>query len=324
MARRAFVTGSTGFIGAKLIADLVAHGYEVRALVRSMERARGLPAGVQPVLGDVTERESMRDGIAGADVVFHVAALYTVGVAPNERERIWRVNVDGTRNTLELATELGAEKIVYTSTVGVFGNTKGQLVDESYRAPGSSFESEYERTKYIAHYEVAVPLQQRGAPVVIVCPGLVYGPGDTSQMGDVIRMYARGRLPLMIGPENAITWAHVDDIVAGHRLAAEKGRPGETYILAGPAHTYREFFEIAGRATGQRGPQLWLPSGVAGRLARLFARVRPGTAELLQQLAGISYLARADKARAELGWTPRPVEIGIQQTVGALRDAGGA
>jgi nucleoside-diphosphate-sugar epimerase len=316
---KAFVTGSTGFVGGHLVRELLAHGYEVTALVRTMDRARRLPPGLQLASGDVTRPDSLRFGMRGAEVVFHVAAWYVVGVGASERERMRRINVEGTRQVLELAAELGVPKIIYTSTVGVFGNTRGQLVDETYRANGLAFESEYERTKYLAHYEVAVPLQQRGAPVVVVCPGVVYGPGDTSWTGSLVRLYARRRLPVMIGPDNAVTWAYVDDIAAGHRLAAEKGRPGETYIIAGPALTYREFFRACERATGLPAPFVWLPTALARVTARALRGLSPGLAELMQNAAGISYLARADKAKRELGWNPRPVEAGIRETVEWLR-----
>jgi len=316
---RAFITGGTGFIGWRLINHLLALGYEVTALVRTFERARSLPRGVHPLSGDITQPESLRAGMLGADAVFHVAALYKIGVGAKERARMQRINVEGTRQTLEVAVELGVPKIVYTSTVGVYGNTQGQLVDETYKADGSSFESEYERTKYLAHYEVAVPLQQRGAPLVIVCPGIVYGPGDASQWGQMLRLYARRRLPVMIGPDNALTWAHVDDIAAGHRLAAEQGQPGETYVLAGPALTYREFFAAAERATGLPAPRVWLSTQLAVWLTRVFERLHPPTAEMVRNAAGVSYLARADKARRELGWEPRSVETGIPETIEWLR-----
>jgi nucleoside-diphosphate-sugar epimerase len=195
------------------------------------------------------------------------------------------------------------------------------LVDETYQAGGSAFESEYERTKYLAHYDVAAPLQQRGAPLVIVCPGMVYGPGDTSQWGRVLRLYARRRLPVMIGPDNALTWAYVDDIAAGHRLAAEKGRPGETYILAGPPLTYRDFFAACQRGAGLPAPRAWLPTSLARGLARLFERLHPPTAEMLRNTAGVSYLARADKARRELGWAPRSVEDGMREALEWLKMA---
>jgi len=315
---KAFVTGSTGFIGSRLVKDLLAHGYEVGGLAREVDRARALFPNVQFTRGDITDRESMRPGMAGADIVFHVAAWYTIGIGKKDREQMYRVNVEGTRNTLELATELKARKIVYTSTVGVYGHTHGQTVDESFTADGVHFQSEYTRTKFLAHYEVAVPLQQRGAPLVMVCPGMVYGPGDTSLVQTMLRVYARRLLWVMTGADSGLTWAYVDDVVTGHRLAAEKGRPGETYILAGPALTYREFFAACERATGIPAPRVWLPDKLAEVLARVLRPVHPGWSELAENLAGLSYLARADKAKRELGWEVRSVEEGIGDTLASL------
>jgi nucleoside-diphosphate-sugar epimerase len=312
---RAFITGGTGFIGRHLIADLLAHGYEVTALVRTFERARRLPRGVRTVPGDITKRDTLLPGLRGAEVVFHVAAANLIGVNAKEAERLARINIDGTRHVLETAAEFGVPKIVYTSTVAVYGDTRGQAVDETYRADGHSFESEYERTKYLAHYEVAEPLQQRGAPVVMVCPGLVYGPGDDSQWARVLRAYARKQLPAMVGPSNALTWAHVADVATGHRLAAEKGRVGETYILAGPAHTYREFFAVCARVSRIPAPRVWLPAASAEAMARVMQKFNPALTELLRSVAGLSYLARADKAQRELGWQARRVEEGLPETI---------
>ena len=317
---KAFVTGSTGFLGRHLVADLLAHSYAVTALVRTLDRARSLPPGVNYVPGDVTRPASMRAGMRGADVVFHVAAWYAVGIYPKDYARMRRINVEGARRVLELAGELGVPKIVYTSSVAVFGHTHGQSVDEAYQRNGAApFASEYERTKYLAHYEVAAPLQQRGLPLVIVCPGLIYGPGDTSWWMTLFRLYARRRLPVMIGPDNVLTWVHVADVAAGHRLAAERGRAGETYILAGPPLTYREFFRACERATGLPAPLVWLPARLAEVAAYSLRHAHPASAELLQNAGGICYLARANKARRELGWNPRPVEEGMRETIEWLR-----
>src|SRR3970040_1123191 len=138
----AFVPGSTGCGGQHLVQELPPHGYGGAALVGTRDRARALPPGLQLASGDVTRPDSMRFGMRGADVVFHVAAWYTVGVGARDRERLHRINVEGARQTLELAAELGVPKIVYTSTVGVFGNTRGQLVDETHKAGGLTFEAE--------------------------------------------------------------------------------------------------------------------------------------------------------------------------------------
>ena len=183
---KAFITGGTGFIGRRLVERLVQRGDQVQALVRSQKGAADLQAmGAQPVYGDVTDRETMREGMKGCDVVFHLAGWYKLGGRNiGEGEAI---NVEGTRNTLELAYELGISKIIYTSTVAVFGDTHGSLPDESYQGPEGPFLTEYDRTKWIAHYKVAHPLIEKGAPVIILMPGVVYGPGDPSLVGDLMR-----------------------------------------------------------------------------------------------------------------------------------------
>lgn len=309
---RAFVTGATGFVGQYLVRELLAQGWQVTALVRTINKARQLPEAVKWLPGEITRPDTLRRGMIGADAVFHLGALVEIG--PREPRLMQRINVEGTLAVLGLAAELGVPKIVYTSTLGVYGNTDGKLVDESYRDDGINFLSEYERTKYIAHYEVAVPLQQKGAPVVIVCPGAVYGPGDTGQVGKLVRLYMRGLLPVMVGGDSALTWAHAEDIARGHWLAYTQGRIGETYNLAGPACTFREFFAICQGAGGRHAPFVWVP----GRFAEMIANVlrpfkRPGllSAEAMMSVAKLSYLGTADKARRELGWRPRSLEEGL-------------
>ena len=193
-----FVTGATGFIGGHLIAKLLARGDQVTCLVRNPDKAVSLAKqGVTLVKGDVADRATMREAMRGVDGVFHIAALYKLGL--EFKDQMAAVNVDGTRHTLEAAVEAGVPKIVYTSTMAVFGNTHDQVVDETYRVEMQSLASEYERTKWAAHYEVAVPLQQKGAPLVIVQPGTVTGPGDTSPFNMVYDFYLQ-RMPVMMGP----------------------------------------------------------------------------------------------------------------------------
>jgi len=229
---KAFVTGGTGFIGQHLVRQLVERDYEVVALARSesgVEQLRTL--GARPALGDITDMDSMREPMAGCDLVFHVAGWYKIGGDDWMQAEI--INVGGTRKVLRLAYELGIPKIIYTSTVAVFGDTHGNIVDETYHTDGP-FVTEYDRTKWLAHYKVAVPLIEKGAPIIIVIPGVAYGPGDHSWIGDLMRTFYIG-VPVLAGPDTAFTYAHVDDIAEGHILAAEKGRIGESYVLAGPA-----------------------------------------------------------------------------------------
>ncbi len=253
-----FVTGASGFIGSHLVAKLIVRGHSVVCLVRDPSRATQLARqGAILASGDVTNRDSMREPMRGADAVFHLAGWYALGIRRDEINSMRAINVDGTRNVLELAVDLGVPKVMHTSTVGVFGNTHGQVVDESYRAAKDTLKSEYERTKWAAHYEIAVPLQQRGAPVIILQPGGVTGAGDSAQHVVLYKFFLR-RFPVMFGASSGVTWAHVDDIAEGHILAMERGRVGESYILAGPAMTYRELMEQFAKITGLPGPKIWL------------------------------------------------------------------
>jgi nucleoside-diphosphate-sugar epimerase len=316
---KAFVTGGTGFIGRRLIDELLAAGYEVTALVRTFDRARALPAAVRTIAGDVNQPASLRLGLRGAEVVFHAAAWRSAGVRPKDQPRLARTNVEGTRQVLELAGELGVPRIVYTSALSVYGNSPGRLLDETCAPKGLPTDGEYERSKYRAHVEVVRPLQAQGLPVVIVCPSVVFGPGDPSPVQGLLRAYAGRRLPVMFSGASAHNWVYVDDVAAGHRLAAERGRSGETYFLAGAPLTIRQFFAAAERATGLPAPRVWLPAGLAGPLGAAATQLRPALAAALRSLDGPPGLASAAKAQRELGWQTRPVEDGLRATVAWLQ-----
>lgn len=318
---RYFVTGATGFIGGRLVRQLRAAGHEVRALVRSPAKAQDLAAlGVSLQPGDVTDRESMRSAMHGVDGVFHLAAWYRIGARASERRDADRINVQGTRHVLELMRDLRIPKGVYTSTLAVFGDTEGWVGDESYRFTGP-FLSVYDRTKWQAHYEVAVPMIQAGLPLVIVQPGVVYGPGDPSVIGTLLRQYLRRTLP--IRPHGAaFCWSHVDDTARGHLLAMDKGRPGESYIIAGPPHTLEEALEMAEEITGIRPPWLRPPAVVLRALALVASAIErivplPQTysAETLRIAAGATYLASSEKAQRELGFHTRALQDGLRETL---------
>jgi nucleoside-diphosphate-sugar epimerase len=317
-----FVTGATGFIGSHLVAKLIARGDQVTCLVRNPDKAANLARqGVTFVKGDVSDRAVMRDAMRGCDGVFHIAALYKLG--PEFKDQMSAANVEGTRHTLETAIEAGVPRIVYTSTVGVFGNTRGQIVDETYRVEKSSLASEYERTKWAAHYEVAVPLQQQGAPLVIVQPGAVTGPDDTSPLVLMYELYAR-RMPIMLGRRAGVTVAHVDDIAEGHLLALEKGRSGESYILAGPSITYKAMMEMWQGICGVPAPRVWLPGWSAALsakmlsgLERVFKLKMFFSSEALMTQADYTFYGSAAKAERELNWQPRPLETTFKEVLDA-------
>lgn len=310
---KAFVTGATGFIGGRLAQRLAARGDTVVCLVRDPAKVKAdqKAANVQWVKGDVTDPASMREPMRGSEMVFHVAGMYNYG--PKYIPQMRAINVDGARNVLQMAADLGVPKIVHTSTVGVFGNTRGKIVNESYRGNKLEMDSEYERTKWEAHYEVAVAMQQNGAPVVITQPGGVTGAGDVAPHMGQVDVYLQ-RMPVGMGAKSGVTFAHVDDIADGHILAAERGKTGESYILAGPAVTWKQIFEEFEKITGIRGPRMWLPGwtvpptkALLGGMERLGIHM-PFAAESLSSLNDYTYWGSADKAKRELGWESRPLQ----------------
>lgn len=321
---RYFLTGATGFIGGHLARQLREAGHEVVALVRSPERARALAAlGVELVPGDILEPPSLSPPMHGADGVFHLAAWYRVGA--RDRRRAYAINVEGTRNVLEAARDVGVPRVVYTSTLAVFGDTGGRVVDESYRMHGPWL-SEYDRTKWLAHYEVALPMAEAGLPLVIVQPGLVHGAGDHSNVGAALRSYLRRRLPAI--PDLGGCWSHVEDSARGHVQAMERGRPGETYILGGPPLMWKEVLQVAEEITGIRPPRLVLSAPLArvsSWLMKPIAAVaplpEPYHPETLRVAAGTTYFGDDSRARRELGWDPRPLREGLALTLEGERAA---
>jgi nucleoside-diphosphate-sugar epimerase len=315
-----FVTGATGFIGGRVARQLLAAGHEVVALVRTPSAAQDLVTqGVKVHAGDITDKESLRTPMTGVDGVFHIAAWYKIGA--RETSQAETINVGGTRNVLETMQELGIPRGVYTSTLTVFSDTRGQMVDERYTYTGPPFLSEYDRTKWKAHYEVARPLMQAGLPLVIVLPGLVYGSGDTSVVHQAWVTYLRGKLS--ISPSGTMyCWGHVEDIAHGHLLAMEQGNVGESYIIAGPKYSVVEAFTLAEQISGVPAPRLhpapWMMKTLASMIGLIGAVVplpAPYSAESIRSSAGVSYLGSNEKARRELGYAPRTLEQGLPETL---------
>ena len=198
---RVFLTGGTGFVGGRLAHALRERGDEVVALVRSRVRATALEGmGCELVDGDIHDRLAIDRGIEGCDGVFHLAARFEVGIPKTEHPKMQDTNVGGTRRVLDAAIEAKVPRILYMSTINVFGDTRGAVVDESFRRnPLAGFVSAYDESKYRSEL-LAMDRAARGAPVVIVRPGVVYGPGDHFEIGRQILLAAQGRLPaIMLG-----------------------------------------------------------------------------------------------------------------------------
>ena len=318
---KGFVTGATGFVGSRLAAKLRERGDAVVCLVRRPQKARELEAiGCTLVEGDLADEAKIRAALENCDAAFHLAADYRVGVRPSEYPRMRDANIGGTTRVIDAATAAGVARIVYVSTIAAFGNTRGETVDETYEHPGDSYTSEYERTKVEAH-KVAVDRIGKGAPVVIVQPGGIYGPGDHSAVGAQIDQAAKGKLPALAFPDLGLNMVHVDDVVAGILLAHDKGRPGESYVLGGELTTLGDIVRKAAEAGGRKPPRLTMPTGLIKAMvpvAPLVTKamgVGPNLREIISASDGVTYWARDDKARTELGYAPRDLDTGMRQTV---------
>lgn len=314
------MTGATGFVGGALARQLREAGHEVVALVRDPSKATALAdLGAELLPGDLDERPALDRLCTGVDGLFHVAGWYKLGQRdPSVGDR---VNVVGTRNVLEAALRHGVRRVVYTSTLAVNSDTEEQVVDETYRFTGEHL-SDYDRTKAEAH-DVALDLAVEGLPVVIVQPGLVYGPGDTAQTGALIAQVVAGKRPLAPGA-GGVCWAHVDDVARGHLLAMERGEPGQSYMLAGPRATLADGLTQAARLAGTKGPVV-LPERMVRAAATLMTglgRVVPLPPDLAGETmrAGLAtYYGSPARAEQALGWRARPLDEGLRETVAALR-----
>jgi nucleoside-diphosphate-sugar epimerase len=321
---KVFLTGATGFIGGEVARQLRARGDEVICLARSTERARGLAdLGCEIVSGDLGDESAIRSGMEGCDAVVHAAAMYEVGIPASARPAMYEANVAGTERVLRAALEEGVAKVVYVSTVGAFGNTHHEVVDESYEHPGKHFTSYYEETKLEAHRIAKRMAADEGLPCTIVQPGGVYGPGDTSQVADLLEQFLSGKLPLMPFPELGICLSHVEDVATGILLALDKGRPGESYVLSGPATTMREAIGVVAGLTGRKPPRGTLPTPLIkamtpiGPLVGKLMGQPPNLRELISSADGVTFWASHEKASRELGYAPRELEEGLRQTLEA-------
>ena len=229
-------------------------------------------------------------------------------------------NVGGTERVLDAAIDAGVRRIVYVSTVGVFGNTHGDVVDETYSHDGHSFLSCYEETKWQSH-QVALDRIARGAPVVIVQPGGVYGPGDHSELGNIIDQASTGKLRMMMFPETGFNLVHVDDVADGVVLAHDRGLPGQSYVLGGEIAKMRDLVEKVSEISGRKAPKHELPVGAmklltpVGPLVGKAMGFPPNLRELIATSDGVTYWATDDKARRDLGYAPRDMDTGLRQTL---------
>ena len=315
------MTGGTGFIGSRLVKRLRDRGDEVVVLARRPEKAAGLDAEV--VQGDLGDADAIRRGMEGCEAVFHVAADYRVGMDPSKRESMYDSNVRGTERVLDAAADAGVGRIVYISTVNVFGNTNGQTVDETYaRNEADGFVSYYDETKYRAH-KLAEERAAAGAPIVIVQPGLVYGPEDHAIVGQLIEQASTGKMPAKAFPDLGYNAVFVDDVADGILLAHDKGQLGESYVLGGEVTTQGRLIDRAAEIGGRKPPRMTVPPILLkamipiGRFVGPPMGLPPNFREMISAAHNVTYWAKDDKARRELGYEPRDLDTGLRETIQA-------
>jgi dihydroflavonol-4-reductase len=316
----ALVTGGTGFVGANLVRELLSDGASVRVLARKGGDRRALEGcAVEVAEGDLLDVASLRAAVRDVRRVYHVAADYRLW-APDPGV-LYRANVDGTRHVLEAACEAGAERIVYTSTVGAVGIPKGGTAgDETTPVSLQDMVGAYKASKFLAE-RVAEELAARGAPIVTVNPSAPVGPFDVkpTPTGQMIVDFLRGKMVASL--DTGLNLAHVRDVARGHILAAEHGRPGERYILGTENLSLLEIFRRLARITGIRAPRFRVPYAVAWFAAvgmEGVARVtgRPPQVPLTAvRMARKRMFFTAAKAVRELGLPQTPVDVALYDAV---------
>lgn len=312
---RVAVTGGTGFIGRRVVRDLRAAGHDVVCIVRKPEAAGALTAlGATLAKGDILDRKSLDEGFKGAEGVLHLAASYEVGLTGARVEQALRQNIEGTRTALEAAVESGAKKVVYTSSIVVSGTTGDQVRDETFRYEGTGFPSTYALSKHRAHRDVVEPMMKAGAPIVVVQPGAVLGPDDTSTFMEIFKFMAMG-VPVPVGRATYCA-IDVEDCARAHVLALEKGRIGECYYLVSENLPLAEVVRRAAAASGVRARPIELPDFVVQAnaafswlLERVFT-LPPAFSSECQRGQASTYTLRfsGEKARRELGFEPKPLD----------------
>jgi nucleoside-diphosphate-sugar epimerase len=321
---RVFVTGGTGFIGGHVVRKLRERGDEVRALVRSPEKGAALAKlGAELIEGDLSDDAAIARGLEGCDAAIHGAAVYEVGIPESQHRAMYEANVLGTERVLKAALAANTPKVVYVSTVAAFGNTNGEVVDETYEHPGKGFTSYYEQTKYEAHQVAKRLIADDGLPCVIVQPGGVYGPDDHSAIGTQINQFLAGKMPMIAFPDLGFNMIHVEDVAAGILLALDKGQTGQAYVLGAEVTTMRGLIEAVAAAAGKKAPKRAVPTRMIKLMTPLGPMVGklmgqpPNLRELISSADGVTFWAKQDKAVAELGFAPRDLNTGVRDMLQA-------
>ena len=326
---KTFITGASGFVGSAVLRQLIRAGHTVFALLRpNSDRINldGLP--VEIVTGDITDPDSFAPTLASCDNLFHVAADYRLWVP--RPDDMYETNVTGTRNLMLAAARAGVGRVVYTSSVATLGlNPDGTPADETTPVTLADMIGHYKRSKFLAEAEVQRLAQEENLPVVIVNPSTPVGPRDIkpTPTGRMIVEAASGRMPAYV--DTGLNLVHVDDVAVGHLLAFERGTTGRRYILGGQNLTLKQIFIRIAASTGRPAPRVRLPHNlilpvayVAEGWARLVSGSEPRVTVDGVRLAKKLMFFSIDRAKHELGFTPRPVEEALRDAVAWFQQHG--
>ena len=324
-----FITGATGFIGAKLAMKLADEGNQVHAIYRSQKKIESLQhQNIKWFEGDIMNRQSIELAMQGCEQVYHIAA-HAVAWEQNPGDFI-KFNVQGTINVLDAAKNIGVKKIVVTSTAGVFGPSLNSVITEKTISSLPHFTG-YERSKAESERIIAARVVEKGENIVIVCPTRVFGPGALNESNSVtilIKKYISGKWHFNLGNGSSIgNYVFVNDVVNGHIFAMKKGRAGEKYILGGDNISYNQFFSIIGKLSGKHFKLTNIPLAIlimAGNvlliLNKLF-NITPAFTPAHIRKFNYHWQVSCDKAISELGYSYTPIEKALEETINWLNQS---
>ncbi len=316
----AFVTGATGFVGSHVARVLAENGADLRLLVRSSSDLRNIQElNVERVTGDLREAASLKKGVTGCDVVFHVAADYRLWV--RDPDEMYRANVEGTRAILQAAREGGVRRVVYTSSVATMGFSNGHLADENSPVSLANMIGHYKRSKFMAE-EIAMEAGKSGMDVVVVNPTTPVGERDIkpTPTGRIVVDFLKKKFPAYV--DTGLNLVDVAQCARGHVAALEKGRSGERYILGGENLTLKQILDKLAAVTGLPSPRIRVPyvvalaTGVVDQVVTGYLRNREPRATIdAVRMGRKKMFVSSSKAERDLGWQTVPVEGALRRAV---------
>ncbi len=321
---KVLVTGACGYLGGQIVEELVSHGRQVRALYRfKCHNDWSDNPNIELVKGDILDKDSLSEAVKNCAQIYHVAALSKSW--SKDPSLYYKTNVEGTMNLIEVAMIEGINDIVITSSAGAIGPArKGDLVTETQERWVNFFD-DYERSKALMNERVQEYIA-KGANIRLVCPTRIFGPGslltDGSIVSKILKKYVGGRWKIQIGRGNAIgNYAFIRDVVQGHILAMENGRPGEAYLIGSFNASFTELFNEVDRITGKKQRLVKIPffliSAYAifvGALAKLF-KFNPVITWGWTNKIRHNWATDLSKAKEELGYNPTSLHEAMEQTI---------